>query len=147
MIIIFIFAFCSVSFAQDEKPKIGGIGNGSGTGKGNGNGRSTPEIEDTQPREKPVITANTNRGVMILSKPRAIYTDRARQNQLQGQVILRVTFKSDGRIGKVKVVSGLADGLTQNAIEAAKKIKFEPQIKNGKPITTKKSVMYSFTLY
>jgi TonB family protein len=83
----------------------------------------------------------------IISKPRANYTDAARQNQIQGTVTLRVTFLESGHIGSVSPISGLPDGLTEQAMAAAAQIRFEPANKNGEPITVTKSVQYSFTIY
>ncbi|MBA2736364.1 MAG: energy transducer TonB, partial [Pyrinomonadaceae bacterium] len=83
----------------------------------------------------------------IISKPRANYTDAARQNQIQGTVTLRVTFLASGQIGKISLVNDLPDGLTEQAIAAARTIRFEPQIVNGKPRTVTKTVQYNFTIY
>ena len=83
----------------------------------------------------------------IISKPRVAYTETARTNKVEGTVIVRVTFLANGTIGEVTPVRGLADGLTQQAIDAAKLIKFEPATRNGKPVTTTRQVQYSFTLY
>ncbi|HEX8734765.1 MAG TPA: energy transducer TonB [Pyrinomonadaceae bacterium] len=94
----------------------------------------------------------TNKPVKILSKPRANYTDEARTNNVQGTVLVEVTFLPDGTIGKVSDVPKNKEalrrfGLVKNVIEAAKKIKFEPEIKDGKPIRTTKILSYTFTLY
>ena len=83
----------------------------------------------------------------VLSKPKAIYTDEARQHQIQGTVTLRVTFLANGTIGNISPVSGLPNGLTEQSVGAAREIKFVPQIKNGQPQTVTKIVQYSFTLY
>lgn len=83
----------------------------------------------------------------IVSKPRANYTDAARQNQVQGTVTLRVTFLPSGQIGSISPVNGLPYGLTEQAIAAARSIKFEPQMVNGSPVTVTKQVQYSFTIY
>jgi TonB family protein len=83
----------------------------------------------------------------IVSKPRANYTDTARQNQVQGTVTLRVTFLANGQIGSISPVSGLPYGLTEQAIAAAKSIRFEPAKKDGVPIPKVKQIDYSFTLY
>ena len=82
-----------------------------------------------------------------LSRPPVSYTDAARKNNTQGVVKLRVTFKKNGEIGEIKVVQGLPDGLSEQAVEAAKKIKFEPARRNGKPVTVTKIIRYTFTLY
>lgn len=145
LITIFAAAFCFSGFAQEQKPKMDGAG--AGNGRGSGEGTQTTENTPIKQTEKPVFTPKTNIGLKIVSKPRAIYTDSARQNMVQGKVVLRVTFKKDGEIGKIKVVKGLPRGLSQNAVEAARKIKFEPQIGNGKPVTVTKNIEYNFTIY
>jgi hypothetical protein len=83
-----------------------------------------------------------NRSFKILAQPRAEYTEEGRNNNVNGVVRLVVEFLSSGKIGKVKVISGLPFGLTEKAIEAAKKIKFIPTDR-----TVKKTVEYRFTLY
>jgi TonB family protein len=85
--------------------------------------------------------------VKIISKPSAKYTDAARQNQFSGTVRLRVTFTASGQIGSVSPVGSLPYGLTEQAIAAAKSIRFEPAKKDGVPITKTKQIDYAFTLY
>ncbi len=70
-----------------------------------------------------------------------------KESQVEGIVRLRVTFLASGEIGEIKVVSGLSNDLTRQAIEQARKIKFEPAKKNGVPYTVIKNVEYSFKLY
>lgn len=98
-------------------------------------------------RERYSCSFDSKKSLQVLSKPRANYTDSARTNQTQGTVTLRVAFLENGKIGDVSIVNYLPDGLTENAIEAAKQIKFEPATLNGKPINVVKQVQYSFSLY
>lgn len=86
-------------------------------------------------------------GVKILSKRRADYTDAARQNNIQGNVTLRVTFLASGEIGGITTISGLPDGLTEQAIAAAREIKFQPAVRNSVPYTKTMVVQYGFTIY
>lgn len=83
----------------------------------------------------------------ITSKPRPTYTDAARNNDTQGSVRLKITFLANGQIGGITVVNGLPDGLTEQAIAAAKQIKFEPKKVNGVPVSVVRVVEYSFTIY
>lgn len=76
--------------------------------------------------------SNGTAGLLILHKPRARYTDAARQSQVQGTVRLRVTFRASGAISNVTPVSGLPNGLTEQAIIAAKRLIFRPATLNGK---------------
>lgn len=85
--------------------------------------------------------------IRITSKPRPNYTDTARQNQVQGKVLLRVTFLASGQIGKIFPITNLPDGLTEEAVAAAKLMKFKPEVRNKKPVTITKTVEYNFTLY
>jgi len=89
----------------------------------------------------------------IVSKPNPRYTREARSRNLEGTVLLRVTFLSNGKIGDVvdetkdKAEEMRESGLTANAIQAAKKIKFVPAKKDGVPIDVKRRVEYVFDLY
>lgn len=83
----------------------------------------------------------------IISKPRPSYTEDARQSQVTGVVRLKVVFMASGEIGSVTPVSGLSSGLTEQAVAAAKQIKFEPQRTDGVPQTVSKTIEYSFSIY
>jgi hypothetical protein len=109
-----------------------GIGSGSGTGSGDGSGPGDS-------------TGNT--GVKILSKPRPSLTDTARQNNVQGAVTLRVTFLASGTIGAIIPISGLPYGLTEQAIAAARSIRFRPAKRKGVPYTKSMLVQYNFSVY
>jgi TonB family protein len=54
------------------------------------------------------------------------YTEVARRNKVQGKVNMRAEFRSDGTIGDVKVVTGLGDGLDEQAIKTARQTIFLP---------------------
>jgi TonB family protein len=82
----------------------------------------------------------------ILAKPEARYTDEARHNQTSGTVVLRVLFARNGTVVRISVVSGLPYGLTEQAIAAAKKIKFTPAMKEGKPVSMWMQLLYEFSL-
>jgi len=123
----------------------GGIGNAPGTGYGNNIGGSggTPKPPPPAPPKPVGVTTD----VKIISKPGAKYTDAARQNQFSGTVRLRVTFLPSGQVGSVSAVGSLPYGLTEQAIAAAKSIRFEPAKRDGVPIPKVKQIDYSFTLY
>jgi TonB family protein len=82
----------------------------------------------------------------ILYRTKARYTEYARQNRVEGTVVLSVVFRVDGAITDIKVVRGLPDGLTEKAIEAAKAIRFEPAVQNGTPVSVRGSLEFSFKL-
>ncbi len=94
---------------------------------------------------KPIDSNNSP--FQIRLKPKANYTDFARFFEIQGSVILRTTFLKTGEIGTVSAITKLPFGLTKNAVEAAKKIKFKPMVKNGINVSLTKNVQYTFTIY
>jgi len=121
-----------------------GTGSGYGGGIGNGNGNGTGDGDGGAPPPK---VAGVSQGIKILSKPRPGYTDAARQNNIQGTVILRVTFQANGQIGGISPVKGLGNGLTEQAIAAARRISFEPAKVNGVPQSVTKQIEYTFSIY
>ncbi len=132
------------AFAQDsEKDKTKAEGSGIGRGVGNGDGETyKPPVAPTKtPDEKNVSD------IKILTKPKANYTDSARENNVSGIVRLKVTFNANGTIGAITPVSALPNGLTEQAIAAARSIKFQPRMVDGVAQTVVKTVEYVFTIY
>ncbi len=82
----------------------------------------------------------------IISKEKAKYTEGARQNRVQGTVVLSLVFNADGRVSGARVIRGLPDGLNDEAIKAAQKIKFWPAIKNGQPVSVRMPIEFTFNL-
>lgn len=119
-------------------------GSGGGTG-GNNPGGGTGSRDDGD--EPPPIKTGPTTALSITYKPKPPYTDAARQNQVTGTVTLRVTFNANGTIGGISAVSGLPYGLTENAIAAARNIKFTPAMKNGQPYSVTKTLAFTFTMY
>ncbi|MEP6901236.1 MAG: TonB family protein [Actinomycetota bacterium] len=116
------------------------------TNSGIGNGANSEKI-DTVKQILVKINDLTNKVLTIVSKPRANYTDSARQSTIQGKVVLRVTFLANGAIGNISPVSGLGNGLTEEAIKAARKIVFVPAQGKGFRVSVAKIIEYSFTIY
>lgn len=88
-----------------------------------------------------------SRQLLLLTKPRPRYTDDARQNNVQGTVELQVRFMGNGDIGSICAVKGLRRGLTEQAVEAAKRIKFVPAEIGGQPADVVRRVTYTFSIY
>jgi len=82
----------------------------------------------------------------LLTRPEPSYTKDARKNDINGVVVLICVFAKNGEVQNIRVVSGLPYGLTEQAIEAAKKIKFTPAMKEGKPVSMWMQLEYNFNL-
>lgn len=85
--------------------------------------------------------------VRLIKKPEPTYAEKARSKQITGTVILKCVFAADGNVSNIRVVSGLPYGLTEKAIEAARKIKFVPATKDGKNVSMWMQLEYNFNLY
>lgn len=83
----------------------------------------------------------------VTYKHKAEYTAEARENGIEGSVTLRVAFLASGGIGSITTIKGLPFGLTERAIEAARKLRFEPEKVDGRPRTTTRPVSFTFNIY
>ncbi len=94
-----------------------------------------------------VPAAEVTTKARILSKPEPTYNERARQAGVEGTVILRAVFSSDGAVKHILVIRSLPYGLTEQSIAAARRIKFVPAVKDGKPVSMVFQLEYNFALY
>ncbi|MFZ0734784.1 MAG: TonB family protein [Candidatus Sulfotelmatobacter sp.] len=69
----------------------------------------------------------------ILSKPVPMYTEEARAQHIEGEVLLEVVFEASGKLRVLKVVRGLGHGLDDAATRAAEQIRFKPALRDGQP--------------
>jgi TonB family protein len=127
---------------QTVKTLSEGTGGGMGAGSGTVTSPSLPASTQTE------STDNSNyKPVQVTRLPRPQYTTEARNQKIQGQVTLRVTFNADGTIGPIHVITGLPKGLTDTAIEAARGIEFKPAMRNGVAVASTKVITVTFNLY
>lgn len=134
------------SFKIEKDPA--GIEIGKGSNRTLGDAQVTTEnIAVTNDAKSAKTVIEKTEPMRLILKPRANYTDAARQNTLQGTVRLRVNFLSSGGVGNIAPISELPFGLTQEAVNAASKIVFIPANKSGINVSVSRIVEYSFTIY
>jgi TonB family protein len=107
------------------------------------------------PRQAPTTTCTdkvvdatgipVTRKVRILEKPNPQRTQAARNKHTEGVVILSVVLNASRKVTDISVIQGLPDGLTESSIKQAERIRFEPALKDGCPVSVKMQVEYSFT--
>jgi TonB family protein len=124
-----------------------GVGGGAGGGAGPGRGGNMGGGDIGLGGGRSIETMTATLRPTILYREKAKYTEEARQNKIQGTVVLQVVFNVNGTISDIRVVRGLPDGLTEKAIEAAKKIRFNPAVKAGTPVSVRGNLEFSFNLY
>jgi len=125
----------------------GGAGSGSHDGLGSGTGLG---VGDGFDRGYGRGTFTAGRGV---TAPRAIYdpepeySEEARRVHFQGMVVLSIVVDQTGQARDIRVARSVGLGLDEKAIEAVKKWKFEPGVKDGNPVAVGVNVEVNFRLY
>lgn len=82
-----------------------------------------------------------------LHAPDPSYAERARQNKLQGTVILTLIIDTLGRPSTLMVTRPLGEGLDEKAVEAVRKWKFAPATFQGQPVPVTVIIEVNFRLY
>lgn len=101
---------------------------------------------DQIPEEPGVLQAGVN-GVGFPSCtycPDPQYSDASRAAKIQGTVVLSVVVTSEGKTDSIYVVKGAPLGLTSQAIKAAQSWRFRPAQKDGKPVSVRVPVEFTF---
>jgi TonB family protein len=145
--------------AKGAKGIIASTGFGNGVASGSPNGGGTGNHGSVQTgafgdqsaaapvAAKPKVDVNPKvEPIEIIFKPRPSYTDQARQQKIEGDVILQVVFSASGQVQVQRVVHGLGYGLDEAAQIAAKQIQFKPARQNGQPVDFNGTVHITFEL-
>ena len=123
------------------------LGNGTGTGIGSGNGSGIG----------PGSGGNTGGGPMHIgggvSKPVVLYSvepefsEEARKAKFSGNVEVYLWVDEDGKPSHIRVVRGVGMGLDDKAVEAVRKYKFKPAMKDGKPVKVDLYIDVNFQIF
>ena len=70
----------------------------------------------------------------LQNRPMPIYSERARANRVEGTVLAAIEVDEAGKPASVLIFAGLGYGLDEQAIKAARKMKFSPATIGGKPV-------------
>jgi TonB family protein len=82
---------------------------------------------------------------LLLSKVNPAYPREAREQRVQGVVLLKVNIDKDGNVYNLELISG-HPLLAPAAIEAVRQWKYKPYLLNGTPVEVETQVRISFTL-
>ena len=63
------------------------------------------------------------------------YTTDAAQNKVEGKIVLQLVVCSNGRVSDIRIDESLPFGLTERAIEAIKKVSFQPALLGTQPVS------------
>ena len=137
----------NVTMASNGSGGGGGMGSGYGGGLGSGTGNGYG----------PGYGGNTGGGVYRIGggvsapvpifTPEAEFSDEARRAKYQGVVLISLIVDAQGNPQNPRVVRPLGMGLDEKALEAVRKYKFKPAMKDGKPVPVMMSIEVNFRLY
>jgi protein TonB len=102
--------------------------------------------QNNQSEDKIYTAKETSKKPVIKDKPVPEYTLIAHRHGVQGTVTIRAVFRSSGKVTNIQAIKTLPDGLTEQAIDAARRIKFKPAEKDGRPVSTFMQLEYRFRL-
>jgi protein TonB len=148
----------NVNMAQygDPLAKLGppsnGPGSGGGIGSGKGGGVGPGSGGGFGPGEGGGVGGGVFRvggGVsppVLLNKIEPEYSEEARKAKYQGSVLLYVQVDTTGKAINMRVLHSLGLGLDEKAMEAVRKWKFKPGMKDGKPVTVEAQIEVNFRL-
>jgi periplasmic protein TonB len=125
----------------------GGIGSGSGGGIGVGHGPGVGEGTGGGIGGGVYKVGGGISAPQAISTPDPEYTEEARNAKTQGTCVLWLIVDANGNPRDIRVVRGLGFGLDARAIAAVKQWRFQPAMKDGRPVNVQISVEVGFRLY
>ena len=125
----------------------GGIGSGSGGGVGSGSGPGVGPGHGGGMGGGAFRVGNGVSAPRALDTPDPEYSEEARKAKYQGVVVLWLIVGPDGKPRDIRVSRPLGMGLDQKAIEAVQRWRFEPAMKDGRPVAVQINVEVNFRLY
>lgn len=117
--------------------------NGKPTNGDDGPATNTPPVADPDPPEG-VFVAFDEPPVPLVH-PDPIYPDWARENGIEGRVILHALIGVDGRVRRITVIRAIP-GLSESAAEALRRWTFRPAKSNRQPVAVWIEVPFLFRL-
>ncbi|MCX8034489.1 MAG: energy transducer TonB [Thermodesulfovibrio sp.] len=85
-------------------------------------------------------------GPKFIHREIPIYPQIARKLGKEGKVVLRLTINEKGELLNIEIIESAPYGFTESAVEAVKKSKFLPAMKDGHPIASRAILPIKFVL-
>lgn len=94
-----------------------------------------------------VPLAEVDSGPAPLDEVRIPYPPQARKDGIEGTVTLMIVVDETGKVTSAKVIGGPGHGLNEAALEAIRRFRFKPAIREGKAVPVETRFAYTFELY
>lgn len=138
----------NVTLASNGQGGGSGMGTGYGGGMGSGTGNGFG----------PGYGGNTGGGIyqigggvsapVAIFTPEAEFSDEARRAKYQGVCLISLIVDAQGNPQDPRVIRALGMGLDEKALEAVRKYKFKPAMKDGRtPVPVRITIEVNFRLY
>ncbi len=126
----------------------GGMGSGSGGGLGSGNGIGYGPGSGWNTGGGLAQVGGRVSAPVPLFQPEAEFSDEARRAKYQGVCLVGLIVDAQGNPQNVHIVRALGMGLDEKAMEAVRKYKFKPAMRDGKyPVPVYVNIEVNFRLY
>ena len=138
------------NFGVQKSPNVTMFSNGPGTEAGMGTGSRGGDGPGEGPGSGDSIYTAGVGGVtnpIPLVSPEAEFSDEARRNKYQGICTIAVIVDARGFPQNPRVVRSLGMGLDEKALEAVRRYRFKPAMKDGKAVAVMIYVEVNFRLY
>jgi len=138
------------NFGMSKSSNIKLVSSGNGSGMGMGNGKGSGYGDGTGWNTGGGI-ARVGGGISApipLNSVEAEFSDEARRAKYQGVVLVSLIVDAQGYPQNPRVIRALGMGLDEKALEAVRKYRFKPAMKDGKtPVAVYLNVEVNFHLY
>ena len=104
-------------------------------------------LRETDESRAVFLMAEVDERARINYKPEPGFTEEARRNHVRGTVRVRAVLGSDGVVRHVLVLRGLPHGLSEEGVKAARRMRFTPAVRNGRPVSQFVMLEYGFETF
>ena len=138
----------NVTLASNGQGSGGGMGTGSGGGLGSGSGNGYGPGRGGGAGGGLYHVGGGVTAPVALNSVEAEFSDEARRAKYQGVCLISLIVDAQGNPQNPRVIRALGMGLDEKALEAVRKYKFRPAMKDGRtPVPVMITVEVNFRLY
>jgi TonB family protein len=113
--------------------------------------RPTAQVSSASPPSDavPALRVQVSPGVLqgfLLDHPAPMYPPEAKENHIQGKVVLALTIDKTGATRDIRMLTSPNQALTDSAVAAVSRWRYRPYQLNGSPLEVQSTVEVNFTL-
>jgi len=103
---------------------------------------------DYRPADSSVLRQNiVDKKARLLTSFEPASNEFAQANGVAGMALYHVVIGPDGKPGEIAVARPIGFGLDENAVESIRNARFEPALKNGKPVPVLLDLVVQFRIF